>query len=291
MIRFVTRRMNASDAAPVPARAGGVVRDAGRTGRLMRILAVENYPNTGLGLVGRALHEAGAQTRTIRVHAGDAVPDSPAAYDGLILLGGTQDALDDANFPSLRQEMALARAFDDARKPVLGICLGAQILARAWGAENILGRPIEFGWHAVRPTPAGRADPVLSAIGDGAPLFHWHVDTFTLPPGAARLAESDATTIQAFRVGHAVYGIQFQFEAGTETVAHWTRCFTDEIEPFAPDWFERHRREAELNGGRADAAGLALANAWLGLVSDGDVRIRTATPRSGIKRHIRETTS
>ena len=113
----------------------------------MRVLAIENYPNTGLGLVGRALADAGAEVSLRRIHAGESVPGSANGLDALILLGGAQDALDDANYPSLRQEMALAHAFDADEKPVLGICLGAQILARAWGGENVLGRPIEFGWH------------------------------------------------------------------------------------------------------------------------------------------------
>lgn len=232
----------------------------------MRVLAIENYPNTGLGLVGQALDEADAEVRIRRIHEGDPVPKSPEGYDALILLGGAQDALDDANYPSLKQEMVLARAFDADEKPVLGICLGAQILARAWGGENILGRPIEFGWHQVRATQAGRNDPMLSAIAKSAPLFHWHVDTFTLPPGAALLAESDATKVQAFRAGFATYGIQFHFEAGTEMIDKWTACFVDEIEPYAPDWFKRYPGEAEKHGAAADAAGLALARAWIGLI-------------------------
>ena len=179
------------------------------------------------------------------------------------MLGGAQDALDDENHPYLKHEAALARAFGEADKGVLGICLGAQILARAYGATNILGRPLEFGWHEVRTTPAGRADPVLSAIGSGTPIFHWHLDTFTLPPGAEHLATSAQTPMQAFRVGRAAYGIQFHFEAGTELVASWTRDFAAEIEDYAPDWFARHPAEAARHGPAADAAGLALARAWI----------------------------
>jgi GMP synthase-like glutamine amidotransferase len=81
----------------------------------------------------------------------------------------------------LPQEAELARSFGDAGKAVLGICLGAQLIARGFGAENVLGRPIEFGWRPVRPTEEGRLDPVVSALGEGAPVFHWHLDTFTLP--------------------------------------------------------------------------------------------------------------
>ncbi len=232
----------------------------------MRVLVIENYPKTTFGLVGRALGEARAECRVLRTHAGDSVPAASDGFDALVILGGAQDALDDANHPYLEKEASLARAFGSDDKAVLGICLGAQLVARGHGAANILGRPIEFGWREVRTTNEGRSDPVLSVLGDAAPLFHWHVDTFTLPPGAVRLAESDATSVQAFRLGRAVYGMQFHFEAGTDLVASWTRDFAHEIEPYAPEWFERHPAEAARHGPAADGAGLALARAWIGLI-------------------------
>ena len=232
----------------------------------MRVLVVENYPNTTLGLVGTALAEAGADCDVVRMHAGETLPASHSGHDAAVLLGGAQSAVDDAAHPYLPKEAALARSFGEAGKAVLGVCLGAQLVARGHGAENILGRPLEFGWHPVRPTEAGRADPVISALGAEAPLFHWHLDTFTLPEGAVNLAVSEHTPIQAFRIGRAVYGIQFHFEADTQMVARWTRDFADEIAPFTPDWFDRHPHEAGRHGAAADAAGLALARAWVGLI-------------------------
>jgi GMP synthase-like glutamine amidotransferase len=232
----------------------------------MRVLVVENYPKTTLGLVGLALGEAGAACAIVRTHAGEALPATPAGFDALVMLGGAQDALDDAHHPYLRHEAALARAFGEENKAVLGICLGAQILARGHGAENILGRPLEFGWHDIRPTEHARKDPLLSAIGPATPIFHWHVDTFTRPPGAVHLAVSDQTPMQAFRIGRAVYGTQFHFEAGTELVAGWTRDFAEEIAGHTPDWFARHPHEAARHGPAADAGGLALARAWVGLI-------------------------
>jgi GMP synthase-like glutamine amidotransferase len=232
----------------------------------MRILVIENYPKTPLGLVGRALDAAGADCRIVRPFLGEALPSGPNGFAALVLLGGAQSALDDAEHPYLPAEAALAAAFGEAGRAVLGICLGAQLVARAAGAKNILGRPIEFGWRDVRVTAEGAADPVLASIAPSAPLFHWHCDTFTLPPGATRLAESDATAIQAFRIGRAVYGVQFHFEAGTELVAGWTGDFRGEIAPHTPDWFERHETDAVRYGAAADRAGLALANAWIGTI-------------------------
>lgn len=232
----------------------------------MTVLIVENYPKTLPGLVGTALDEAGARSEIVRTHAGDRLPESHERYAAMVLLGGAQSALDDAEHPYLPAEAELARSFGTAGKAVLGICLGAQLVARGYGAQNILNRPLEFGWHPVRPTEEGRDDPVVSAIGPGAPLFHWHLDTFSLPSGASNLATSDMTAIQAFRIGRAVYGIQFHFEADTAMVADWTRQFAEEIAPAVPDWFERHAGEAARHGPAADAAGLALARAWVALI-------------------------
>lgn len=233
---------------------------------MRRVLAIENFVGTPLGLVAPALAGAGVSVDLRRAWQGEPVPGSAAGYDGLVVLGGEQSALDDADYPALPQIVSLTRTFMEADKAVLGICLGAQLLARAAGGTNILGQPIEFGWHEVRPTVAGRADPVIAALGEGSPLFHWHLDTFTLPPGAVHLATSAQTEFQAFRLQRAVYGLQFHFEANRPLVADWSAQFAEVIADYAPDWQERHPREAERNGARADATGAAIARAWVSLV-------------------------
>jgi GMP synthase-like glutamine amidotransferase len=235
----------------------------------MRILAVENFTGTPLGLVGEALAETGAAVDLRRPYRGEPLPQSPAGYDGIVVLGGEQSALDDADYPYLPRLAALTRAFTGADKAVLGICLGSQLVARGAGAENILGRPVEFGWHSVTPTAAGRRDPVLSTLGEGAPLFHWHLDTFTLPPGATHLAESAQTPIQAFRIGRATYGIQFHFEADRKLVAKWSADFAPVIATYAPGWEAERPRAAAVHGPRADATGAAIARAWIGIAAAG----------------------
>jgi GMP synthase-like glutamine amidotransferase len=232
----------------------------------MRVLVIENFAGAPLGQVETALDEAGAKIDLRRAFAGDALPSGHADHDALVVLGGGQSALDDKDSPWLPELASLTRRFGEADKAVLGICLGAQLIARGHGATNILDRPIEFGWHDVRPTEAGRADPVISALGPGGPIFHWHVDTFTLPPGAERLAASDRTAIQAFRIGRAVYGIQFHFEADRKVVEMWNSRFAAEIADYAPDWAGRAVAEAEKNGPAADRTGLAIARAWTRLI-------------------------
>lgn len=232
----------------------------------MRVLIIENFIGTPPGQVGRELAHAGITVEVRRAFQGDAVPEDPDGYAGLVVLGGAQSALDDADHPYLPQIAALTRKFGEADKPVLGICLGAQLVARGHGAQNILGLPIEFGWQEVRPTAAGKTDPLIKALGESAPLFHWHTDTFTLPRGAVHLAESSMTRLQAFRVGRAVYGIQFHFEADRKLVEAWNKQFAGVIAEHAPDWPEQHGLDAVRFGEKADATGSAIARAWIDLL-------------------------
>ncbi|WP_181702794.1 type 1 glutamine amidotransferase [Chthonobacter albigriseus] len=231
-----------------------------------RILAVENFPGTHLGLVGQALREAGADVDVCLMHGGHGLPETPDGYDGLVVLGGGQNALADEAHPYLPHLARLTTLFGEEDKAVLGICLGSQIVARGYGGRNILGRPAEFGWKEVRPTDAGRDDPLVSRLGSGSPLFHWHNDTFDLPPGAVRLASSDQTVNQAFRIGRAVYGIQFHFEADTVLVAEWCAAYRDMLRRDAPGWEDKHHDLAATLGVVADRVGLEIARAWVELV-------------------------
>ena len=236
----------------------------------MRVLAVENYRSTPLGQVGAALAEAGAEVDLRRPHLGEPLPDDARGHDGIVILGGEQNALADDACPWFPGLVGLIRDFGARDKAVLGICLGAQLVARAYGGANILGRPVEFGWHEVRPTAAGSDDPVLAGLDTGSPVFHWHEDTFTLPEGAVHLAQSTMTANQAFRLGRAVYGVQFHFEADRPLVAGWSEDFAETILGYAPDWSERHAVDAARAGPRADATGLELARRWVRLVKPAD---------------------
>jgi GMP synthase-like glutamine amidotransferase len=232
----------------------------------MRVLVVENYRSTPLGQVGTALREAGAEIDLRQAHLGAPLPAAATGHDGLVILGGEQNALADDACPWFPGLVGLVRDFGAGDKAVLGICLGAQLVARAHGADNILGRPVEFGWHEVRPTEAGRSDAVTAALGAGSPIFHWHEDTFSLPTGAVHLATSDMTRNQAFRLGRATYGIQFHFEADRPLVEGWSRDFAESIRDNAPDWPARHPQDAARHGPAADATGLDLARRWVRLL-------------------------
>lgn len=233
----------------------------------MRVLVIQNYAGTGLGQVGAALREAGARVDLRRADLGEAVPAFSANHDALVVLGGGQNALDDAGSPWFANLLALMRDFGDSGRAVLGICLGSQLLARAYGGENRVGAAKEFGWQEVDLTAEGLADPVLAAAPACFRIFQWHDDTFSLPRGAVRLAGNAVAENQAFRVGRAAYGVQFHFEADTALIREWNGVFKDELAERQPGWADRFEGEATIHGAGADAAGMALARAWVAAIS------------------------
>lgn len=232
----------------------------------MRVAIVENTAVTHHGQVGVALHEAGALIEVFRPWADGRLPDSADGHDGLVVFGGEQSALDDASHPYLPALARCMAGFSAADRAVLGICLGSQMLARAFGGANHLGTAPEFGWQSVARTGAGRADPLLAALPDAFPVFQWHSDTFTLPPGATWLVTGTVAQNQAFRLGRASYGTQFHFEANRAVVADWTRSFAAATERMCRGWAAAHPGLAASLGGQADRAGLQIARAWVALV-------------------------
>ncbi len=147
------------------------------------------------------------------------LPEEPAA--GLIFLGGPMSANDDYGY--LRQEIRLIERAVQAGTPVLGICLGAQLLARALGAPVYRNRVKEIGWFPVTWTPATRDDPLLAGLSGQDSVFHWHGETFDLPAGSAWLASSERCRNQGFRFGDNAWGLQFHLEVTPDMIDAWCR--------------------------------------------------------------------
>ena len=126
----------------------------------MRVAIIENMAGTPHGQIGIALEEAAADVHVIRAYAGEPLPADASDHDALVVLGGEQNALDDALYPYLPDLALLMKRFGDAGKAVMGVCLGSQLLARAYGGDNILSGPPEFGWEDVSLTEEGASDPL-----------------------------------------------------------------------------------------------------------------------------------
>ncbi len=231
-----------------------------------RVLAVFNFEKTGLGLVGEALADAGVTLDAVNAHEGAALLEGHDGHDGIVVLGGGQDALDDAGSVWFPRLLTLMRGFAQADKAVLGICLGSQLLARALGGQNHIGGHTEFGWSEVALTPEGAADPLFADVPERFAIFQWHDDHFSLPAGATRLAASPIAGNQAFRFGRAAYGTQFHFEADTALVRQWNTDFSAHIAEHKAGWPHRHEDEEAAYGAAADAAGRAIARAWVSVL-------------------------
>ncbi|PWC34364.1 type 1 glutamine amidotransferase [Azospirillum sp. TSO35-2] len=232
----------------------------------MRILVVQNSRTAPIGLLGEALADNGATLVTIAANEGEAIPDQDG-FAGLVVLGGPQDAWDDAKGPHFGRVMETIRDFTDADRPVMGICLGAQLAARAYGAKVYRHTVPELGIHRVSLTDTAQDDPLLGGFGPALHLAQWHYDTFEFPDGAVPLAYSEACGRQAFRLGRATYGFQFHPEATADIVRGWASRIGEEA---------RERNHAQLDGlesalaahlPAAEAFTRAMTRRWLDLAA------------------------
>ena len=186
----------------------------------MKPLAViRNDAICPLGIVQPVLDQAGVDWRYVEAWRGDALPDV-ADVAGMIVLGGVMNVDEVEHYPYLAEVRSLVRDAADAERPVLGVCLGAQILARAYDAPVRRGLVREIGFCKVEATAAGAADPVVGPFAPASLVFQFHEDHCALPAGAELLASGDAVPVQAFRVGRA-YGVQFHFEVTTAVITTW----------------------------------------------------------------------
>ncbi|OPF81727.1 methyltransferase type 11 [Streptomyces antioxidans] len=196
------------------------------------VLIVEHVPQEGPYAVGGALAAAGLPVRACRTWAGDPVPDALGGAAALVVMGGPAAAYED--FPGRAAELALLRTALEAEVPVLGICLGAQLLAEAAGGRALPGPAPQIGWGEVRTAPAAHTDPLFADAPERLPVLHWHGDTMELPAGATPLASCDRYPVQAFRIGGSAWGLQFHLEVDKAAVDAFAAAFPDEAAT-APD--------------------------------------------------------
>ena len=190
------------------------------------IQIVEHAPHEGSYALGAALEAAGLPTRVCRTWAGDQVPDTADDLVGLVVLGGPMAAYED--FPGRSAELALLRAALDAEIPVLGVCLGAQLLAVAAGGAGRPGDGAQIGWGDVRMTEAAHTDALFAGVPQRLRVLHWHDDTMDLPAGATLLVSCDRYPVQAFRIGGSAWGTQFHLEVDETAVGAFADAFPED---------------------------------------------------------------
>ena len=191
---------------------------------MKRLLIFQHVPSEILGTLNSLLKDRGFRIRYVNFGRHPDARPVVDRYHGLIVLGGpmhVHDIDDVEHYPHLVTEVELIQQAIAKDIPVLGVCLGAQLIAKALGASVQPNQVKEIGWYKIFPTPAGTEDPLVQHFGTAEKIFQWYSDTFTLPEGAVHLASSPTCPHQAFRYGTNVYGFQFHLEVDEALIERW----------------------------------------------------------------------
>jgi len=197
---------------------------------MRKLLVLQHVPREPLGMLDPLLRQAGFRIRYVNFHRMPWAQPDMRRYQGLVVLGGPMNVDQQDRHSHLATEIDVIRAALELERPILGVCLGAQLLAAALGAE-VRPNPVrEIGWYPLELTPAARRDPVLRHLSHGQAVFQWHAYTFEVPAGAEHLASTPSCPNQAFRYGRAAYGLQFHLEADGPLIARWLRDSATRLE-------------------------------------------------------------
>jgi GMP synthase (glutamine-hydrolysing) len=204
-----------------------------------KVLVCQHVAYEILGTLNPHLKTAGLRIKYVNFGRVPHARPSLDGYHALVVLGGPMNVDETDAHPHLDTEVELVRDALDREIPILGICLGAQILAKALGADVRKNGEKEIGWYPVTPTADGREDPLMSHFDGTEQIFQWHGDTFDIPEEAVHLAESPTCRNQAFRYRDNVYGLQFHLEVDEPMILRWLTV-------------PGHVREIESLGGKID---------------------------------------
>jgi GMP synthase (glutamine-hydrolysing) len=193
------------------------------------VIVLQHVACENLGIIGDVLAERRIDSRYVRSFAGESVPPTMDGATGLVVMGGPMGVYETDQFPFLKEEISLIQRAAAAGKPVLGVCLGSQLIAAALGAAVYPGPRKEIGWYEVSLSAAGANDPLFVGVPRSFTGFVWHGDVFDVPSGATSLASTELTACQAFRHGANVYGILFHMEVTPAIIDGMLTTFTDEL--------------------------------------------------------------
>ncbi len=194
------------------------------------VLVIKHIDIEGPGTLGDFMQNNGIPYQVVDAFLEDSYVEEPADYSAVIILGGPMGVYDDEELcPFLSWEDAFLKKVIREEIPALGICLGAQLIAKAAGARITKAPEKEIGWSEVSLTGDGRADSLFEGFLPNILVFQWHGDTFEVPPGGKRLAQSNVCPNQAFRVGTA-YGLQFHLEVTPPMINQWMDAYKGELD-------------------------------------------------------------
>lgn len=186
-----------------------------------KLLVFQHVPYEILGIFNPLLKQAGFRIRYVNYGRDPKARPSLDSYNGIVILGGPMNVDQVDKYPHLQIEVELIQEAVEKEIPVLGICLGAQLIAKALGAPVRKNPAKEIGWYDITPNEAGLQDPLFKHFETTRKIFQWHGDTFDIPDGAVPLASSPTCPNQAFRFGHHIYGFQFHLEVDEGLIHNW----------------------------------------------------------------------
>jgi len=194
----------------------------------MKVLVIQHVACEGLGGLDGVFHRAGVHVDIINLWRGQELLKTLHGYGGLVILGGPMNVYEEDQYPFLRDEGVLINEAVTKGIPALGICLGAQLIAKACGARVTSGLRKEIGWYELQLTPDGEVDKLFSRFPRRFKVFQWHGDTFEIPRGATHLTASDLFPHQAFRYYNA-YALQFHLEVDEVMIQTWLHEYAGEL--------------------------------------------------------------
>lgn len=205
---------------------------------MRNVLVLQHAYCETLGTILNILKSNKVSVNIVRTFNGEPIPEKINNHHALIILGGPMGVYDYSYYPFLLKEILLIKQALQKEKPILGICLGSQLLAKALGAEVLKGKKKEIGWHFVKLTKFAMKDKLLSGIKPYFMAFHWHGDFFKLPKDAIPLASSKITKYQAFRYGSNAYGFLFHMEVTEKIIECMINTFKTELQEASISDFE-----------------------------------------------------
>jgi len=200
-----------------------------------KIWVLQHHPVENLGRIADALEEAALAWQYVRVFDGATIPADMKGAGGLIVMGGPESVYQLERYPYLRDEMRLIENALQDNKPILGVCLGAQLLAAVLGATVKRSENREIGWYSVRLAEAAHNDRLMRGLPTEFTAAHWHSDIFDLPNGAVALASSEKTPLQAFRFAEKAYGLLFHAEITEERIRRLVSEFAEDLKRVGVD--------------------------------------------------------
>jgi GMP synthase (glutamine-hydrolysing) len=234
---------------------------------LAKVYVLQHARCETLGTIGDALGGAGVSAQYVRTFEGRPVPREMGGAAGLVVMGGPMGVYESSRYPFLREELRLIEQALRDERPVLGVCLGSQLLAAALGSPVVKGSRKEIGWFPLELSADASRDPLWAGVEGRFMGFHWHGDVFERPAGGVTLLSSGQTPCQAFRYGETNYGLLFHMEVTAGMVENMVETFSDELREAGADGHDILARVPDYLPGLHEIGGRVFGR-WASLLAD-----------------------